>query len=339
MDDKSIVDDFGVNYIIRGSMQLIGERARLHLEITDIKTFQVIVSKKRDFDIDEIFAVQDELSNSMLDEMQIGLGVGSQQGSNWASNFNTLEDFSIFLDWRNELRKNSKDGHFKAQKILSNFKLQHSEELGIFYLMDAWQIWQRIILKISLDPVADKKELELAVKKAVELQPNSPDGYNARAMIGITVLELGCEAALEDMTTAEKIATSIDTLTIGAMVYLRCGDLNKAIAARKKAIMLAPNDTNWVITGGLVTILFQADRIEEIYEVVGEKINSADMDSRVLAIYAILEQKAGNQKQAKHYLSRSIENGITKAYLESQIIDEKLRTQTIDELLQISYLE
>ena len=103
--------------------------------------------------------------------------------------------------------------------------------------------------------------------------------------------------------------------------------------------MLAPNDTNWVITGGLVAILFQADRIEEIYEVVGEKINSADMDSRVLAIYAILEQKAGNQKQAKHYLSRSIENGITKAYLESQLIDEKLRTQTIDELLQISYLE
>ena len=197
----------------------------------------------------------------------------------------------------------------------------------------------KIILKISLDPVADKKELELAVKKAVELQPNSPDGYNARAMIGITVLELGCEAALKDMTTAEKIATTIDTLTIGAMVYLRCGDLDKAIAARKKALMLAPIDTNWVITGGLVTILFQADRIEEIYEVVGEKVNSADMDSRVLAIYAILEKRAGNQKQAKHYLSRSIENGITKAYLESQIIEEKLRTQTIDELLQISYFD
>ena len=105
MDDKSIVDNFGVNYIIRGSMQVMGESARLNLEITDIKTSQVIVSKKRDFDINEIFAIQDELSNSMLDEMQIGLGVGSQQGSNWAGNFNTLESFSIFLNWRNELRK------------------------------------------------------------------------------------------------------------------------------------------------------------------------------------------------------------------------------------------
>ena len=235
--------------------------------------------------------------------------------------------------------KNSNDGYFKAQKILSNLKQEHNEELGIFYLMDAWQIWQRIILKISIDPASDKKELELAVKKAVELMPNSPDGYNARAMIGITVLDLGCKSALTDMTTAEKIAPTIDTLTIGAMVYLRCGDLNKAISSRKKAITLAPNDTNWVITGGLVTILYQAGRTEEIYEVVGEKINSTDMDSRVLAIYAILEKRLGNQKKAKDYLNRSIENGITKAYLQSQIIDETLRTQTIDELLQIAYFE
>ena len=55
------------------------------------------------------------------------------------------------------------------------------------------------------------------------------------------------------------------------MVYLRCDDLNKAIALRKKAIALAPNNINWVITGGLVTILYEAGRTKEIYEVVSEK--------------------------------------------------------------------
>ena len=61
------------------------------------------------------------------------------------------------------------------------------------------------------------------------------------------------------------------------------------------------------------------------------------MDPRVLAIYAILEKRVGNQKKAKAYLNRSIENGITKAYLQGQIIDEKLRVKTIDKLLQIGY--
>ena len=48
---------------------------------------------------------------------------------------------------------------------------------------------------MSADPASDKKQLELAIKKAVELMPKSPDGYNARAMIGMSVLNLGCKSA------------------------------------------------------------------------------------------------------------------------------------------------
>ena len=41
----------------------------------------------------------------------------------------------------------------------------------------------------------------------------------------------------------------------------------------------------------------------------------------------------------KDYLNRSIKNGLTKAYLESQIINEKIRNNTIKELLEISYFD
>ena len=103
--------------------------------------------------------------------------------------------------------------------------------------------------------------------------------------------------------------------------------------------MIVPNDTNYVITGGLVTILYQVDRIEEIYDIVGEKISSADIDSRILAIYAVLAKRDGNIDLARSYLNRSIKNGLTKAYLESQIIDEEIRNKTIKELLEVSYFE
>ena len=103
--------------------------------------------------------------------------------------------------------------------------------------------------------------------------------------------------------------------------------------------MIVPNDTNWVITGGLVTILYQVNRIEEIYNIVGDKINSVDIDSRILAIYAVLAKRNGKNDLAKSYLDRSIKNGLTKTYLESQIIDEKIRKETIKELLEISYFD
>ena len=47
MINKTIKDEFGVNYIIRGSMQVMGNNARLNLEITDLDASKVSVSKKK----------------------------------------------------------------------------------------------------------------------------------------------------------------------------------------------------------------------------------------------------------------------------------------------------
>ena len=342
MSDQSLADNYGVNYIIRGSMQVMGQDARLNLEITDIEKSEIVISKKEDFNINNIFKVQDNMSNAILDELQIGLGVGRKQGTKWSSNFNSLDDFSIFLNWRNELRKGSKEGHYNAEKLFGDMESKYDkgvDKIGMIYLMEAWQVWQKLVLQLSQNTEEDKRKIELALKESLKLLSDSPDPYNARAMIGLTVLGLDCKSAIKDMGIAENISSTIDTLTIGAMVYFRCGKLDKAIALRKKAIMIVPNDTNYVITGGLITILYQVDRIEEIYDIVGEKISSADIDSRILAIYAVLAKRDGNIDLARSYLNRSIKNGLTKAYLESQIIDEEIRNKTIKELLEVSYFE
>ena len=57
MIDESIRDEFGVDYLIRGSMQVMGKNARLNLEITDLDASKVTVSKKRDFELDDIFGL------------------------------------------------------------------------------------------------------------------------------------------------------------------------------------------------------------------------------------------------------------------------------------------
>jgi hypothetical protein len=103
---------------------------------------------------------------------------------------------------------------------------------------------------------------------------------------------------------------------------------------------LVPNDANWTITGGLSSILFEAGRFEEIYEIVGEKINLEDMDSRILAIYAVLEARQGNVELAKRYHQRSINNGLTRALVRNfSFSDEGLLEMFLSELLEIGYFE
>ena len=340
MTDESIAEEYKVNFLVRGSMQVMGNNGRLNLQIVDLNKREVVVTKKRDFELSDIFSVQDEMSNSILEDMQIDLGVGSQQGKAWASYYKSLEDFSDFLEWRNELRKYSIEGYNNADRILSELKSRYEPDEGFMNGLEAWQIWLKLLLNLSDDPLNDKKRIEFLINRQVELTPDNPDAYNVRAYLGLTLLDYGCEKAVADMAAAGDISLTVDTLTIGGMVYFRCGDLDKAIAWRKKAIRLVPNDTNWTITGGLSLILFEAGRFEEIYEIVGEKINLEDMDSRILAIYAVLEARQGNMVSAKKYHQRSINNGLTRALLRNfSFSDEDLKEMFLSELLEIGYFE
>ena len=340
MSDESIAEEYKVNFLVRGSMQVMKNNARLNLQIVDLNKKEVVITKKRDFELSNIFSVQDEVSNSILEDMQIDLGVGSQQGKAWASTFKSLEDFSDFLEWRNELRKYSIEGYNNAERILSELKSRYEPDEGFMNGLEAWQIWLKLLLNLSDDPLTDKKRIDFLINRQVELTPDNPDAYNVRAYLGLTLLDYGCEKATADMATAGDISLTVDTLSIGGMVYFRCGDLDKAIAWRKKAIRLVPNDANWTITGGLSSILFEAGRFEEIYEIVGEKINLEDMDSRILAIYAVLEARQGNVEVAKRYHQRSINNGLTRALVRNfSFIDEDLKEMFLSELLEIGYFE
>ena len=340
MTDESIAEEYKVNFLVRGSMQVMENNGRLNLQIVDLNKKEVVVTKKRDFELSDIFSVQDEMSNSILEDMQIDLGVGSQQGNAWASYYKSLEDFSDFLEWRNELRKYSVEGYNNADRILSELKSRYEPDEGFMNGLEAWQIWLKLLLNLSDDPLIDKKRIEFLINRQVELTPDNPDAYNVRAYLGLTLLDYGCEKAVADMATAGDISLTVDTLSIGGMVYFRCGDLDKAIAWRKKALRLVPNDTNWTITGGLSSILFEAGRFEEIYEIVGEKINLEDMDSRILAIYAVLEARQGNVELAKKYHQRSINNGLTRALLRNfSFSGEDLKEIFLSELLEIGYFE
>ncbi len=338
MLDADIRDLYGVDFLIRGSIQVIGKNARLNVEITDLKLEEVSVSKKRDFNLNDIFKVQDDLSNEILNEMQINLGVGSGQGKRWVTYFKSIEDFTKFLNFRDEWRLYTKDGHINAQRILDELKILYPDSGEIIYVMEAWQIYQRIIFQLSLDIEKDLERLKFLTNKAIELNPGS-DTYAARALIGLRLLKTGCESALNDMIKSEENGGTVDTLTIGSAVYANCGDLKKAIDSSRSALKLLPNDTGWFVTANLVILLYETGQIDEIYKLIGKNVEAKDMEKRVLAIYAFLAHKKGNKELAEEYLSRAKNNGFTRNSFLSSITNKELLDETINELIKIGTLE
>ena len=341
MLDDSIRANYGVDYLIRGSMQVMGNNARLNLQISDLAKSKISISKKKDFNLDNIFFVQDELSSEILGDLSIDLGVGISQGSNWSKDFNSIEKFILFLNWREEYRKFNKNSYGNALKIFEDLSSSDIGESVTVLVMEAWQLYQKLIFRLSTDEKIDIEKLTFVINRALELDPLSFDALAARALIGVDMLNRSCQESVVDIEKAMKLGSTVDTLTTAGIVYERCDDSKGAIRVKKDALNLVPNDTGWFITSSLVFSLYKDNQFSEIYSLVGEDIDSEDMTARVLALYAFLEQEKGNMKKARKYLDRAKEKNfrIEKFKRIFRADQKPLLEKTIAGLLKIGSLE
>jgi TolB-like protein len=329
MTDEEIRAQFGVKFIVRGSIQVMGQNARLNLEVTNIPKAEVVAAKKRDFELNKIFSVQDEMSSELLSLMQIDLGVG-KYANTFAQHFNSVEDLTIFLNWIRIWRGYSKEGHQEAQDLFEQLKKKYPEENTNLYVMEAWQLQQKLAMQLSSNPDKDRERLKFVINRAPEFDNDSADAFNARALINLTMFDGTCEEAFADMKQAEMNGQNQETLLIGSAVYRRCGDKQRAIESLKQLLEMVPNDPGWFQTGILVTILYEVGQYDEIYKAIGKKIDAKDMDNRVLAIYAVLAAKKGNKAEATTFFERSLNNGFR--WDRFRDFEEPLLKETLDTL-------
>ena len=78
ISDNQIFEMFSVDFLVRGTVQLFAGKNRLTVDLFDTKNKTVAWSKKVDFKLDDIFLVQDNIGESVLEELQINMVVGKQ---------------------------------------------------------------------------------------------------------------------------------------------------------------------------------------------------------------------------------------------------------------------
>ena len=68
--DEEIVERYGVRFVLTGTNQIANQKIRTTVELSDLTKSKIIWSQKYDFELDDIFSIQDNIAENVLSELQ-----------------------------------------------------------------------------------------------------------------------------------------------------------------------------------------------------------------------------------------------------------------------------
>lgn len=227
--------ELGVRYILEGSVRKAGKRVRITAQLVDASTEDHLWAERYDRDLEDIFAVQDEVTKKIVDALAVTLTKGEKDrlGRKYTNNVDAydylLRGWTYFSRYTKRANDLARLMFQNAIDLDAGFAYAYVG-LGSTYYEDWSHQW-------SPDPQNLDRAFELA-KKALALNENLAE---AHGLLG--------------------------------HVHVWRKDHNKAIAAKKKVIALDPNNALGYVD--LAQILLWADRAEEAIELVeqGMRLN------------------------------------------------------------------
>ena len=343
LNNKEILDQYRVKLLINPTLQGFGKNGRLTVEILDLEKNILLLSSTKTIDFTDPMKAQEVIGSQILSELQMKVMNQTAQLRKWlesGDNKMTPEMLRNLLNWRSEWRKFTFEGYVNSKALIEEAKITYKETRDYyaeedFYVMEAWQIWLGLLLRINEPTPEILEDLNNKIQKSVELSPG-PNTFSQRALVGFTLFGVDCEKSKEDVIKANEEVNTVDSLGIASIIYGRCGETKKAAEFARSALKILPIDINWHQTNVLAYRLLEDNQIDEIFNLVNENINAVDIPPSLLILFAFLEAKNGNDPLAKKYYSRAIETGWIKQRLPMIVYDKKILKELSEELEKIA---
>ena len=330
-------DEYNADYVIKGSVQTIINQSRLNLQLVDLKQNKVVWSDKEEFDLKDIFKVQDNIGNKILKHLQIKVVTGST-GNLYAERVKNIQNLTLVLNSRAEWRKYTIDGHKKYNEYQEQLRKNLGPKSLAIYNGMAWGIYQRIRLGLSKDKNSDIKKL-VEYSKADVAAFKDPGAYALRALVEINYVSKDCEKSKSFLKKAIDLGGSVDAFSIAGSIYKRCSDLKSAISFYKNALQLAPNDNGFFITKNLIAAYYQNNDLDSIERIVAPKLNVKDIDGVMLGFYSYVLLTKGKDEDAKKFFLKAKEKGLTRKRLSLFVNYKKVLDEFIEKLKPLGSLD
>jgi serine/threonine-protein kinase len=237
-DIAGIAQRLGVASVLEGSVRQSGKRVRITAQLINAADGYHLWSETFDRELDDIFAVQDEIASAVATALKVKLlGENSDcQAVGGTKNTEAFQAYLLGVHYRNrgadeEALRAAIDAFQKAVELDPGYAKAY---VGLAYA------WSQMSANSFVSYEEGLGRMEVGVKKALELAPDLPDGYLALGFILLT--------HKQDLHGAHKaISTALELNPGNAEVQieysrLKCyqGHHDESIAAARRALALDP---------------------------------------------------------------------------------------------------
>jgi adenylate cyclase len=173
VDIKQVGEELGVRYVLEGSIQKVGNRVRINAQLIDAATNSHLWADRYDFEINDIFKVQDEITSTVVTSLQVILTEGEKELG--AINLtDSIEAYDLYLRGKTYL-KGTKRSHLEARKLFDK-AIKLDPGFAAAYAEKSFTYFSSFIMPMSRDPKVVKGALVTA-ERAVELDDRLPLAY------------------------------------------------------------------------------------------------------------------------------------------------------------------
>ena len=234
---QEVAAELGVKFILEGSVRKAGQRVRVTGQLIDGATGGHIWADRFDRDLTDIFAIQDEITQTIVDQLKIKLLPKEKKAIGQAPTAN-VEAYTCYLKGREFFHNSTKAFLMLARRMF--VKAAEADPLyarayaGIANCDSRLKSWYNV--------AKSSEEILAMAGKAIALDPNLAEAHAARG-VALASSKRAAEAAEAFERALELDPNSFDANLSYARFCVTEKDSERAIELFLRAIEIQPDDS------------------------------------------------------------------------------------------------
>jgi adenylate cyclase len=269
---QQVGKDLGVRYVLEGSVRKVGDRVRIAAQLIDAATGHHLWAERYDRHLQDVFALQDEITINIMRAMQLKMTEGEQACEWLKRGSNNIEAYEKGMKGMECFRRFTPEGNAEARRLFEEcIALDPGYPgpyvmLGWTHLTEVYNGWS------GSPPESINLAMELA-QKAIALDESQADAYSLLGNIFLMMREY--DRALQEGERAVALhPNGADHHVWLAMILTAMGRSIEAIERLNKAIRLNPFPPNWY-SWSLGNACLSLERYEEAVTAYQQALQSS----------------------------------------------------------------